>query len=152
MIQNERQYKVTKQQMANLKGAMRTMSNVKSKVPVKVHAAMIAGIKSQIQELQREIQDYENLPQKTALQLSGVESLPELLIKARIARGYSQKDLAELLTLKPQQIQKYEATRYNSASLSRIVDVMKALKVDIQATIPLKPRNRSTAAWRKNGL
>ena len=34
-----------------------------------------------------------------------VAELPHVLIKARIARGLSQKDLAELIGLKEQQIQ-----------------------------------------------
>lgn len=40
------------------------------------------------------------------------------LIVARIARGYSQKQLARLLGLKEQQIQRYESDRYRSISLS----------------------------------
>jgi HTH-type transcriptional regulator / antitoxin HigA len=40
------------------------------------------------------------------------------LIVARIGRGYSQKELARRLGLKEQQIQRYEAERYRSISLS----------------------------------
>jgi ribosome-binding protein aMBF1 (putative translation factor) len=52
-----------------------------------------------------------------------VDSLDELLraiIEARIAAGLSQKELAERLELKEQQIQRYEATDYRSASLTRL--------------------------------
>ena len=52
-------------------------------------------------------------------------------IKARIAQGLSQKDLAERLKLKEQQIQRYEATDYASASLNRIKEVVTALGIDI---------------------
>ena len=58
--------------------------------------------------------------------LSMVADLPSILIKARIARGLSQKDLAERIGLKEQQIQRYEATDYATANLSRIKEVVNA--------------------------
>ena len=42
------------------------------------------------------------------------------LTGARIKAGLSQKQLAEKLGLKEQQIQRYEATDYESASLRRV--------------------------------
>ena len=59
--------------------------------------------------------------------LAAVDELPTVLIKARISQGLSQKDLAERIGLKEQQIQRYEATDYASASLSRIKEVASAL-------------------------
>lgn len=59
--------------------------------------------------------------------LSVVTKLPVVLIKARIARGLSQRDLAERIGLKEQQIQRYEATDYSSANLARIMEVASVL-------------------------
>lgn len=56
-----------------------------------------------------------------------LDAIPDLLIAARIDRGMTQKDLAVYMGLKMQQIQAYEADRYQSASLSRIAWVAKAL-------------------------
>ncbi|MBM4258372.1 MAG: helix-turn-helix transcriptional regulator [Deltaproteobacteria bacterium] len=42
--------------------------------------------------------------------MGSLEELPKTLIQARIAGGLSQEDLATTLGLKPQQIQRYEAT------------------------------------------
>ena len=56
-----------------------------------------------------------------------VNELATVLIKARVAQGLSQRDLAERLGLKEQQIQRYEATDYASASLARIKEVVSAL-------------------------
>ena len=44
--------------------------------------------------------------------------------------GFSQKDLAQRLGLKEQQIQRYEATGYASASLARIQEIIEALGVN----------------------
>ncbi len=56
-----------------------------------------------------------------------VECLPEALIDDRKKRGLTQRELAERLGIKEQQIQRYEATRYQSASLKRIVEVAEAM-------------------------
>lgn len=63
-------------------------------------------------------------------QLKIVKEIPTRLIKARIAQGLSQKDLAGRLGLKEQQIQRHEATDYASASLSRIREVAEVVGVD----------------------
>ena len=138
MIQNQRQYQVTKAQISRLEDALKTGKGAKREMDERVYRAMLAGIESLIDELQQQLREYEKLEKATALHLRSAEDLPELLIKARVARGYTQKDLAEKLDLKPQQIQKYEATRYRSASLSRLLDIMKALGLELQAKIPLK--------------
>lgn len=56
-----------------------------------------------------------------------IEKLPEMLIEERLRLGLTQKHLAEKMGLKEQQIQRYEATRYQSASLRRLTEVAKAL-------------------------
>lgn len=56
-----------------------------------------------------------------------VNALPESLIDERKKLGLTQKELAERLGIKEQQIQRYEATRYQSASLKRIVEVAEAM-------------------------
>ena len=101
----------------------------------RVYKAMTAGFGSQIKDLKKELEEYERLQQTTAIHLDAPEELAEALIKARVARGYSQKELAERLNLKPQQIQKYESTSYQSASLSRLIDVMNALDVELKADL-----------------
>ncbi|WP_029889815.1 helix-turn-helix domain-containing protein [Polycyclovorans algicola] len=58
-----------------------------------------------------------------------------LLIVARIVRGWSQKELARKLGLKEQAIQRYEAERYRSISLSNLLRVARALSVDLSAEI-----------------
>lgn len=52
-----------------------------------------------------------------------------------IAAGLSQRELAERLGLKEQQVQKYEATEYTSASLARIRAVIHALGVTVSEEV-----------------
>jgi HTH-type transcriptional regulator/antitoxin HigA len=53
--------------------------------------------------------------------------LPKL-VQARIARGWTQKELADRLGLDEQKIQDDEATDYQRASLARITKIVRALK------------------------
>ena len=87
------------------------------------------ALRSQLADLRSELHEYESLT-AGEFQFDGLEAvagLPAVLIKARIAQGLSQKDLAERLGLKEQQVQRYEATDYASASLARIREVASAL-------------------------
>lgn len=60
-----------------------------------------------------------------------------MLIKGRIAAGLTQRQLADRLGLKEQQMQRYEATDYASASLARVSEVIAALGIEVkEAVVP----------------
>lgn len=59
-------------------------------------------------------------------------------MKARIARGWTQRRLAEALGVAEQQVQRYESTGYRSASLARICDVAAALDVAVSERAELR--------------
>ena len=95
------------------------------------------ALRSQLADLESELREYESL-KAGEFQIDGLKAvadLPTTLIKARIAQGLSQKDLAERLGLKEQQIQRYEATDYASASLTRIKEIVSALGFDISHSV-----------------
>ena len=58
-----------------------------------------------------------------------------ILIVARVARGWSQKELGRRLFLPEQQIQRYEAERYRSISLGHLLRVFRALGVNVTADL-----------------
>ena len=90
-------------------------------------------------DLRYEVAEYEALKarQVSALELHSLSELPDLLIKARIARGYTQAEFAKRLHLKPQQLQRYEATRYHFVSFRRLLEIARALDVDLSETVRL---------------
>ena len=89
------------------------------------------AVRNQLSDLEEQLRVYESLKAGNfeIENLNVVSELPTTLIKARISQGLSQKDLAERLRLKEQQIQRYEATDYATASLARIKEVVEALGV-----------------------
>jgi ribosome-binding protein aMBF1 (putative translation factor) len=97
------------------------------------------ALKSQLGDLKAELEEYEALRarRRTVLRAESFEELPRALIQARIAAGLTQKQLADRLGLKEQQIQQYEASEYASASLSRVADVIRALDLKVREEIVL---------------
>ena len=49
----------------------------------------------------------------------------------------TQRELAERLDLKPQQVQRYEANRYAGASVQRLEEVLEALNLRLECTVRL---------------
>jgi len=147
MIKNERQYRITKAQAAKFEAALRgineraTQENVNS---ILVRAEE-AALRSQLDDLTTQLAEYDTLRSGAVTHLSAdaFGDLPNTLIKARIAAGMSQKDLAQLLGLKEQQIQKYEATNYSSASFDRLNSVVRVLGLTIREEVILT-KNRIT--------
>ena len=136
MIKNERQYRITKNQAdrfsQTLDSLRRHSVEAREEVLPLIAKAQEDALTSQLSDLEEQLREYESLKAGNfeIEDLNVVAELPTALIKARIAQGLSQKDLAERLRLKEQQIQRYEATDYASASLARIKEVVSALGVE----------------------
>ncbi len=90
------------------------------------------GLQSMIDELREEIQEYERTKQGDVdmTSLTSVHMVPRTLIRARIARGLSQRQLAQLVGLKEQQIQRYESNDYSNVDLGRVQEIARALTGD----------------------
>lgn len=138
MIANERQYRITKAAASRFAQALEAQDKATHLSP-QAQRLMREAIESQLADLQAELADYEALRggQASVLELHTLTELPDALIRARIAARLTQKQLAERLKLKEQQIQRYEATRYAGASLERLQAVADALGVQIQERIIL---------------
>jgi DNA-binding XRE family transcriptional regulator len=137
MIRNERQYKITKVQIKKFKEALEKFEKQKSKAHPMLVKAQKDAMKSELAVLEGQVKDYEKLRsgKYKILKDSSFDDLPIELIRARIALGYTQKQLGELVGLKEQQIQRYEETEYTSASFSRLREIINALGLDVKENI-----------------
>jgi ribosome-binding protein aMBF1 (putative translation factor)/dephospho-CoA kinase len=139
VIKNERQYRITKAQTEKFEKAIREIEGAPSQqgVPLKLRKAQVDALRSQWTELQEQVTEYEALRagKRRVLQLSSFEDLPRTMIQARIASGMSQEDLADRLGIKAQQVQRYEASDYLGASLSRVSEVVKVLGIQVQEDV-----------------
>jgi len=135
MITNDYQYRLTKAAADKFRAALAEMKNAPARADIhpRLLKAEREAMESQLQDLEAELSDYVRLKGSGAahITIGSVSALGRGLVQARIAAGLSQKELANRLHLKEQQIQRYEQTEYETASLGRLADVARALHVRI---------------------
>jgi len=132
MIKNERQYRITTAQAERFALAVAELAaHPRRDLHPILRKAELEALKSQLADLKRELAEYTSLRSglRKVIALDSIETLPKMLIQARIAAGLSQEDLAAKLGLRAQQIQRYEATDYQSARLERINQIIRVLGV-----------------------
>ncbi len=146
MIANEFQYNLTRKRAAQFEQTLAKLDNrpaeEASALPPLLLEAERDALNSQLDTLREEIADYEILRsgQRRTFTLESFTGLPNALIQARIAAGLTQKQLAQRLGLKEQQIQRYEATGYASANFKRITATIEALDLQLRDGFTLTDR------------
>jgi DNA-binding XRE family transcriptional regulator len=142
MIKNERQYQITRRELERFE---RTLAELEAEqtvgelLPAALREAERGALRGQIESLRGELAEYDVLSsgQVRSFTLDSFDALPGALIRARIARGLTQRQLAERLGLREQQIQRYEATDYASASLTRVCEIIIALGLIVREEVVL---------------
>lgn len=86
-------------------------------------------------QLQEEVEQYEKLKRGQFDPLENLQGIGTLLVAIRIAKGVSQKELAERLDAHESQISRDERNEYHGASIEKIQKVLNALKVTLKSEI-----------------
>jgi ribosome-binding protein aMBF1 (putative translation factor) len=145
MIRNGRQYKITHTQAENFRNALDQLRHERVNDSTSAEylrwKTQYDAIESQLRDLEEDLREYESLQgsDSTTIEINSFEDLPKALIQARIAAGLTQKQLAEKLGIKEQQIQRYEASDYAGVGLDRIQDICKALGISVKSSLSLRP-------------
>jgi transcriptional regulator with XRE-family HTH domain len=133
MIKNERQYQLSKAQIREFEASFSAADIVKESADIhpRFVAAQKDAIRSQIEELSQDVREYEALKagKITNFEAQSLDELPLLLVKARIARGVTHKELADRLGVKEQQVQRWEFNDFSGASLDNLAAIADALGV-----------------------
>jgi len=159
MITNERQHRITRAEIKRFEQAIASAQSDEpaANVDPRLHAAMIDGLRSQLDELRDEVHDYEALRdgEIQARALTSLLDLPRTLIEGRIAGRLTQRELGTRLGVAEQQIQRYERTGYAGASIERLQEVADALgltfKETVQYHVPGRSQRGGRMATRKTG-
>lgn len=159
MIANRRQYLTAKAQLQSFRVAVGSFDPRAVSGGMSSHIlaqAELDALKSELEILEAETHEYEELASGAVkiLKAKALAELPDLLIKARIANGLSQRALAAKLKLQEQQVQRYEAERYASASLRRLIEVAAALQLNISEIAEIRDLTSSPGRVRggRDGL
>jgi len=144
MIQNERQYAVTQKKMAMLAESFAKLEgNPNPHLPEVIRQGDLNGIRLLIEDLEAEIAEYEKLREGeiSTLPLASVlDELPSALTRARVARRWTQRELARALGTTEQQVQKDESGCYARASLTRLRRVAEVLGLPLAGEARLESR------------
>lgn len=144
MIRNEREYRITKGAAKRFGETLALMEreSASSKLTPQKQKLVCDAVLSQLEDLKSQVRAYESLKagRRRHLQAKSIDELADVLIQARIALGLTQKQLAERLEVKEQQVQRYEATGYVAASLGRVSEVARVLGLHVSVGVPLPKR------------
>jgi HTH-type transcriptional regulator / antitoxin HigA len=148
MIKNDRQYRITK---AQVRAFTTAVANVrKEPVPAGMDRRLAdiqrRALKSQLEEMTSDVEDYEALKagKVTAFEARSLNDLPVVLVKARIARGMKQKELAQRLEAKEQQVQRWESNDFHGTSIETLEAIAVALGVVLAFSASLAPATQES--------
>ena len=122
MIKSEQQKNRTIKQLTELKEKRKTASDIAK-----------GSIDSLIGQLENEIKEYESLKRgefTLPKNITFVELIKNIA-KVRISKGLSQQDLADMLGITKQQINRYEEHDYQNVSLVKISEIIAVLGLTV---------------------
>lgn len=99
------------------------------------------------EEIGHDIEEYEAIQtgRLNCFEVGGFDSLGEALVKARLARGWTHRQLAEALQVSEQMVQRDETNLYERAGLARVAEVADVLGYDLAGS--LRPVYLPTQMW-----
>lgn len=134
MIKNDQQYHITKYWAGEFAQSLlemrreREAGNLAELHPLLIKAREDAT-QSQLADLESDLREYDDLKAGhfDFARLNSIAAIPQLLIKARIARGWSQHELAQRVGIEAEEIERHEAADYIDAPLLQIKEVAAVL-------------------------
>jgi HTH-type transcriptional regulator/antitoxin HigA len=133
MLKNEKQYKSAR---ATLQKWVSNREVLKQRAASLEHPAWLLeeerfAIEQTIKQLQADIEEYEETvtgKRQLPLVVAYTEQLPDLLIRWRLHRHWTQRQLADRVGMHENLIQKYESENYGCVSLQTIRKIATVLQ------------------------
>lgn len=142
MISNEKEYRSTKVALAGFETALMqydVLQAIEIGIDPMIARAQRSSFERQAAELRDQLVAYEALREGKVreLEVHSVSEIGKGLVEARLAKGLTQRELANLAGLQEQQVQKYEKEHYGSASLSRLAHIASTIGFDFVAKLTM---------------
>ncbi len=133
MIRNEKEYQEAverirqdKERLAAQKVELKSMGLG----PAEIKRAM-DPMRSFHQQLEEEVAGYERLKRGEFDEVKNLRGLGQLLVSLRIARGLTQRQLAEKLGVHETQVSRDERNEYHGITLERAAKILETLGVEV---------------------
>ena len=145
MIKNEKQYKISKRKFRELNSHIDKTKKDTEQNSLR-NQLILASLNNSKSEIESDILLYESLKKRKEGNLKErlIAELPSVITEYKIVSGLTQKKLSQILGLKEQQLQRYEATGFKSVTfrnLLKFFDLM-GLEIKIKETRMTRIRNR----------
>ena len=129
MIRNGRERAVTRSWVKKFEDAVARMDPGPQGGMDRILEAERAGMQSRADEMRRDVAEYDALVsgRMPAVDAGDLEGLPETLIKARICLGMTQRELAERMGMREEQVRRHEEAGYESAGCALLLEALAAL-------------------------
>ncbi|WP_432787382.1 helix-turn-helix domain-containing protein [Novosphingobium rhizosphaerae] len=142
MISNEKEYRSTKLALAGFEDALMkydVLKAIECGIDPMIARAQRGSYERQAAELREQLSAYEALRDGKVheFEVHGIPDLGKGLVEARVAKGLTQRELANLAGLQEQQIQKYEKERYGSANLKRLAHIAATIGIGFDAKLTI---------------
>lgn len=148
MIRNEAEYKEAVERLLSEKE--RLHSHRKSLVDQGLKKSQIKAVMDPMlsfhQQLVEEVDCYERLKRGELDELFNLKDIGTLLIKGRIARNLSQRELAVKLGVSETQVSRDERNEYHGVTLDRAARILKVLGIGLLINPQMEKREDSVLA------
>ena len=148
MIQNEKQYKITKKLLSEVVAKIKQLKSDKEQDPLSIQL-ILATTENFRKDLEKQIKDYEKLKfaKTSVLKERSLSDLPSIIIEYKIAHNLTHKEFAKLLGLKEQQLQRYEAEGFKTVSFQNLMKFINIINLDLKVKeIIIKPKRKLRTA------
>lgn len=137
MIRNEAEYQEAVKRLADeaerishQKTQLQSMDLSKEEIK-----RVLDPIRSFHEQLKEEVSSYERLKRGEFDELHNFQGVGRLLVALRIAKGFSQRELAELLEVHESQVSRDERNEYHGITVERANRILEALGVDVRSEV-----------------
>ena len=147
MIRNENEYREAVQRLTDEKQriARQRAELEKMRLSQEEVKRVLDPMRSFHLQLQEEVESYERLKRGEFGEIHNLRGLGHLLIAVRIARGISQRQLAERLDVHESQVSRDERNEYHGITLERAARILDALGVELHSTVEISPEDRKAS-------
>jgi ribosome-binding protein aMBF1 (putative translation factor) len=148
MIRNENEYREAVVRLAEEKKRLAAQKAELEKMglPADQTKRVLDPLRSFHLQLEEEVESYERLKRGEFEEIRNFRGFGHLLISLRIARGLSQRDLAERLGVHESQVSRDERNEYHGITLDRASRILDALGAELRTTVEALSEHQTAAA------
>ena len=151
MIRNEAEYKATVQRLTEQEERLKQQASELRQMDLTKEEVkrVLDPVRSFHEQLKEEVVSYERLKRGDFDELQNFSGLGTLLIALRIAKGLTQRELAERLGVNESQISRDERNEYHGLTVDRANRVLEALEVEVASKVVSLGKTTASGVRRK---